>query len=496
MAFIDQVQDLTSITVSDNAELSQFLSDGVIDITNKILEFKPDDYAQFLVESPIQDANGADFNGARIVSVIREAGADGSSDGSTAFRDCRQVTPDLQSRVTDKDSLHYASKFNPVYILKDSGKVYVYPVPDGTDDGYRVYYINNEPVDSGGTALAHDDTTIKYFPNDKIYLVILYAGMRLIQAKMGEKTAGLSNLSIIAVPPEPPTLSDTSISFSATAPTFHEPSTDITGTTWASAFPSDAGNVTTALTAMNNQIDTALTKIGDLYDTTVNFNNTNKDFELVSHHLELARNILESADSWDQVSANYGSSSGEGIGTGNVDQIEKSVAGWLKDEDPEMAQATLAMAQQELSVASQYISQQQALKEQALSYVQVAQAYGSEVQSRLSISNTRISEYGSKVQVALHNFNKENAEYQAQLQIAIQNAQLTNQDESNELTKYSAEMAQYTQEVASEVQEYQQNLAKDTQYYTWLQQQYTQFKQEYDGAFAFMAPQQQQRQAK
>ena len=37
MAFLDQVQDLTSLTVSDNDELSQFLRDGVIDVTAKCL---------------------------------------------------------------------------------------------------------------------------------------------------------------------------------------------------------------------------------------------------------------------------------------------------------------------------------------------------------------------------------------------------------------------------------------------------------------------------
>ena len=43
MAFIDQVQDLTSLTVSDNDELSQFLKDGVLDVTNRWLAMKPQD---------------------------------------------------------------------------------------------------------------------------------------------------------------------------------------------------------------------------------------------------------------------------------------------------------------------------------------------------------------------------------------------------------------------------------------------------------------------
>ena len=51
MAFIDQVQDLTSLTVSDNDELSQFLKDGVIDVTNRWLAIRPQDINIFARES-------------------------------------------------------------------------------------------------------------------------------------------------------------------------------------------------------------------------------------------------------------------------------------------------------------------------------------------------------------------------------------------------------------------------------------------------------------
>ena len=51
MAFIDQVQDLTSLTVGDNDELSQFLKDGVMDVTNKWLLVRPQDIDLFARES-------------------------------------------------------------------------------------------------------------------------------------------------------------------------------------------------------------------------------------------------------------------------------------------------------------------------------------------------------------------------------------------------------------------------------------------------------------
>ena len=77
MAFIDQVQDLTSLTVSDNDELSQFLKDGVLDVTNRWLAIRPQDVELFQRESTAIENNGdIDLKGAKIISVIREAGAD------------------------------------------------------------------------------------------------------------------------------------------------------------------------------------------------------------------------------------------------------------------------------------------------------------------------------------------------------------------------------------------------------------------------------------
>ena len=146
MAFIDQVQDLTSLTVSDNDELSQFLKDGVIDVTSRWLAMRPQDIELFQRESSIIDSNsGLYVGGAKIISVIREAGADGSSDNSTAWEVCRKVSASMQSRVVDVDSLSYASKYHPAYIIDDNGKVNVYPIASA-NNGYRVFFVNNVPV--------------------------------------------------------------------------------------------------------------------------------------------------------------------------------------------------------------------------------------------------------------------------------------------------------------------------------------------------------------
>tara|TARA_R110002012_G_scaffold2085_1_gene9970 strand:- start:1141 stop:2025 length:885 start_codon:yes stop_codon:yes gene_type:complete len=190
-----QVEGLTSLTIDSSgtnptqAQLTQFLVDGVRDVTNRLINIKPGDVDLFMAKSDIQDSNGFDSGRAKIVSVLREAEADGSSDGSTAWRDCKKTRVGLQSRVVDINSLDYASKFNPVYILDESGKVYVYPVPDGTNDGYIVYYVNNNPVNGSGSSLTHAHDDIKYFPTDKIYLVVTYASIKALEAALGSSDA-------------------------------------------------------------------------------------------------------------------------------------------------------------------------------------------------------------------------------------------------------------------------------------------------------------------
>ena len=225
MAFKDQVEDLTSLTVSDNDELSQFLKDGVIDVTNKWLAVRPQDVDDFTRESAEQTSNGFNPGTSKIVSVIREAGTDGE------WYPCTKKPINLQYLVTNKESIHYASKYNPVFMITQNTNVHVYPVPTSAgNNGFKVLYINYDPEEDDGTDLEYNSASIKWFPSDKVYLVILYAGMKLLQATMGSK--GISTLSITAVPPDTPELptfttvtvsATTARTLSASAPSYTAP---------------------------------------------------------------------------------------------------------------------------------------------------------------------------------------------------------------------------------------------------------------------------------
>ena len=171
-----------SSTTPSRAEFSTFLNDGVIDVTRQTIKANPQDRDNFTRASAEQTSNGLDLNGADVVGVVRESGTDND------WRPCRKIAPSLQAQVVDADSLSFASKYNPVYMIDENGGINVFPAPGSNPNAFKVYYVNNSPVETDGTALDHASTGIKYFPSDKIYLVILYASIKSLEAAAALKT--------------------------------------------------------------------------------------------------------------------------------------------------------------------------------------------------------------------------------------------------------------------------------------------------------------------
>ena len=245
--FQSQAMGLTGLTIDGSStapsrtEFSQFLSDGVIDVTSKHLTIKPSDDHLFLAVSTEQTSQGLDLNGARITSVIRESGTDND------WRKCLKIDPSKQGQAVATGSLHLATTHNPVYTILDNGSISVFPAPGSDPNTFKVYYVNNSPVETDGSALDHASTGIKYFPNDKIYLVILYASIKSLQSYLSSiniSTFSLSASTPSAVP-SAPTISGGSvgaitITSLPTAPAYTAPvvtgdTQEITGTIVAGA---------------------------------------------------------------------------------------------------------------------------------------------------------------------------------------------------------------------------------------------------------------------
>ena len=257
MGLTDLTIDASSTTPS-RSEFSQFLNDGVIDVTNRWLEIKPQDINEFARESSEQTSNGSlDLDGAKIISVIREDGVT-----SNNWRSCRQISPSQQYLVTNTESLSFASKFNPTYMIGDNGKMSVFPAPGADPNAFKVYYVNNSPEETDGTALDHASTGIKYFPSDKIYLVILYASMRSLQVKMGSKEIS---------------------------------TTTIGGTAWATAFPDEYSAINTALAAIATEVGLAKTEAAEIASQTDNSGEIETALDAMKTELDKVDNVIVEA---------------------------------------------------------------------------------------------------------------------------------------------------------------------------------------------------------
>ena len=513
--FEEQVEALTSISIDGSSaptttELAEYLKDGVIDVTNRMLLLRPQDVEQYMRASSTTSTNGLDVGSAKIISVIREAGADGDSDGSTAWRECRKVPTHMRSRVVDQDSLYFASKYNPVYLINNNGAVNVYPVPDGTNDGFRVYYVNNEPKGDGvSDALAAGHTTIGFFPKDKVYLVILYASIKSLQSALSAvniSTFSLSASAPVSIPGNP---SITGVSVGAvtiaslpTAPDYVSPTTTISGVAWATEYPSRITAISASLLLIKDAVDQAATAAGKFEATDADsifgdestFLTADSQLTYVKDALIKAQTLIDGA-------------------TMGGDTEPESAQFWLNDEDTEMVQATLQTAQTEIQRAQAEIQHWTVMGDMRVKEIQAAlqeaDGYAKEVQAYLSATPVKIQEYQAKVQDALNEFNDANVVYQAGVQRNFQQAQLDMQDAMKEadidlqekiqdytleLQRVSIDAQKYQALVAAEVQAYQQEIAEKSSEYQWQVARLQDLKLEYNQAFAIMAPKQAQSQ--
>ena len=188
--FLAQIKSLTSLdlgasTTPNQDEITQFLRDGVMDVTLKHLSIRPQDKEQFTRISGEVTSNGSEkVARASILSVVRESGTNND------WRNCREISVGQQSNVTDTNSLHYASKYNPAFFVSEEGAILVYPSPSsGGTDSYKIYYVNGTPTDqTNNAALTYLHSDIKYFPEDKVYLVVIYAAIKSLEAKLSSYT--------------------------------------------------------------------------------------------------------------------------------------------------------------------------------------------------------------------------------------------------------------------------------------------------------------------
>jgi len=138
--FEERIESMTQITISGSntaptqAQVTEFLNEGIRDFTNKIIVIRPDEAFKFAKETAVSDGNGTAVIG-RLLSVVRE------NNSSTDVRPATPIPAGLRYLATDIESLSYRTKFNPCYYLLNS-KVFVLPAPTDSDNQALISQIN------------------------------------------------------------------------------------------------------------------------------------------------------------------------------------------------------------------------------------------------------------------------------------------------------------------------------------------------------------------
>ena len=175
--FEEHIEGLTQIAIESSGtaptetELQGFLRDGVKDCINRITKLNPSDTFKFAKESQATNDNGITVTG-KVLSVVRH------HDSTSILRVCTPIPSQLRYEVTDVDSLHYRSKYNPGYYLLD-GKIHARPAAGGSNNDLNVSQIHYDTgIEPSNT---YNAGAIDNFPIEYEYLIALYAAAMACQ---------------------------------------------------------------------------------------------------------------------------------------------------------------------------------------------------------------------------------------------------------------------------------------------------------------------------
>ena len=165
--FATQITSLTGITIGpgtypNTLQVTQYITDAVLEVTEKWLRKNPQDKEWFMKASGEGIAQGSKVIEAQIVSVVRESGTDND------WIPCKKIGLAMQGPAANSDSIYLATVNDPVFAVESNGVVNVYPAPGAETNAYKVYYINNEPLNMEEDPIDYDDDEIRFFPKGKI----------------------------------------------------------------------------------------------------------------------------------------------------------------------------------------------------------------------------------------------------------------------------------------------------------------------------------------
>lgn len=177
-SFEEQIEGLTGLALDGSStptevQITQFIQDGVIDVISKVIELKPEEGSLFS-RIDYDTGSGQTVNSGQIINVTRE------HDDTSILRPADRIPTKDRYDALDENSLKFRSKFNPGYYILDK-KVYLVPTAGSSGNRGVINFIDYDiAIDEDETG-----TNLENFPSKYYYLVVLYAAIKTIKAKLG-----------------------------------------------------------------------------------------------------------------------------------------------------------------------------------------------------------------------------------------------------------------------------------------------------------------------
>tara|TARA_R100000655_G_scaffold104882_1_gene152545 strand:+ start:510 stop:1760 length:1251 start_codon:yes stop_codon:yes gene_type:complete len=263
-----QVEGLTGLDIGTvgsptQAELTQFLTDGTMEVINAMpFRLKMFCATEDTFTSTAVGSEAETLDSAKVLSVTRR-------DGSSVEQPCREIPASLRGKASDSDEMIAATVSDPVYYIYN-GKLNALPA-----SGACKYLEVNNP------AVAFGDSSISNFPDEYEYLVALYGAVKTLGNKITSLAKADLNISTSA--PSAPSLATISYSNASNADASSSAVSPITVSTVSKAdISGDVPSYTKPSTTVNfgsgNNFDTML--------------GTNEDVELAAIELQKQTQLL------------------------------------------------------------------------------------------------------------------------------------------------------------------------------------------------------------
>jgi len=527
--FEAQVEGLTSLSIDGSSaptqtELTQFLTDGAAEVINAMprkLKFfcaTEDTFTSAAVGSEPETLVSGE-----VLAVTR-------SDG-TIEQPCREIPAKLRGRASDSADMNAATATDPVYYIYD-GKINAIP----TSGSCKYLEVNNP-------AVAYGDSNVSNFPNEYEYLIPLYASVKSLQNAMG----GMMTLTAIdttalgAITTELNKADDIINTAQGKVDAFYTSIGDIDDTTelWDNtnkrftvvksaldyatnlidnnkpdaaydvaqnlldvnaaldgmqAHLADgeailtndptSGDIATALTAMKNAIEAAEATFDKMEGSTESVFGDEATFLTASSQLTRVKAAIDNAE--DVINSNQPSATTDAYGA-------------LAAEDTELVQSALSIANTEIQRAQMHLSEWVAVGDMRVKQVNAslaeAQAYGNEIQARLSYASayqqasaargqegqSRMAQANTTLSVAQQELARANAAI-AEINVLMNSYRL----ELEGVAPYLQAATGYISQAQGYVAEANVRMQREEQKYKWYQAQQAKLQADYDKGIQVM----------